>query len=246
LLEQGYEVQARDVLLPLTEYFHPRSALQPLPDTSEIRDLATDYYEDKVFEIDILLDILEQMEIDYREMDVNDVVNTEIRIEDIEILEDIVYRFNSFSFWWTPKDITDAYLGRANAFLCLGSAEDYYETLLLAQSRGQNDVRIDRALSNYEAAGDPAAAETRFAHALEMEPGNYFLLLDYGFFNEVNEDYAEAEAIYRKAIDIYPGYAVGYKMLGDLLEKMGDTEGAMEAFRQGASVEPGWFALIEN
>lgn len=52
--------------------------------------------------------------------------------------------------------------------------------------------------------------------------------------------YEEAEAAYRKAIDLRPDWNWGHSALGILLQTVGRTGEAEEAFRQAVELDPNW------
>jgi len=91
-------------------------------------------------------------------------------------------------------------------------------------------------------AGDPAAARTAYARALQLRPGYAAAWLNLGRLHEGAGAPADAEAAYRKAIAADAGYAPAWLALGQLLSERGRTDEAVAALRSAMAARPGYEA----
>ena len=124
------------------------------------------------------------------------------------------------------KEMSAFYVSRATIYYAQGmaymqladtvAARAAYERALVEDlSFHMASVRLaGRALSE----GDTTAALQHLAHAVTVSPSDAALHYYYGLVLDHANQYKEAEAQYRQAIDINPHYAPPYVQLGRLLE----------------------------
>ncbi len=79
---------------------------------------------------------------------------------------------------------------------------------------------------------------TLFCRALALDPDNYLAHGSYGAFLTDLGLYAQARQECQRAVEIAPYYSVGYKFLGDVLEKQGQTNEAIAALQRGLRIYP--------
>ncbi len=103
-----------------------------------------------------------------------------------------------------------------------------------AQLQSENLAWLYYELGEYEAqAGDAASADAAYLAALNIHPGDYRALAALGKLRANNGRYAEAIALYQRAIAVVP-MPIFVAELGDLYEKSGNHA---EAQKQYALVE---------
>ena len=88
------------------------------------------------------------------------------------------------------------------------------------------------------AAGDVDAAEKDLKEALQLEPHNGVLLLNYANLLWKTERKEEARKVYREALAIDPSNAGALGALGFLSREMGDSEAARNYFLEFAKKHP--------
>lgn len=62
----------------------------------------------------------------------------------------------------------------------------------------------------------------------------------------MRRQWAEAETLCRRALDLSPDDGMGLEMLGDLLHEKGDLDGALERYRAALAQDPGKAALEDK
>lgn len=124
------------------------------------------------------------------------------------------------------KELAPFYMSRATIYYAQGMAymqlgdtaaarAAYERTLVEDLSFYMASVRLaGRALSE----GDTTGALQHLAHAVTVSPSEAPLRYYYGLVLDHAKQYTEAEAQYRRAIDVNPHYAPPYLQLGRLLE----------------------------
>jgi tetratricopeptide (TPR) repeat protein len=99
-------------------------------------------------------------------------------------------------------------------------AQVLYGTGRIEEARGDNEAAIAAYLDSLKV---KELAETRYALAR---------------IYHLNEQYGDAVEQYRTYLETMPTDASGWRGLGDALEKQGDKEAALEAYRQAATFLP--------
>lgn len=87
----------------------------------------------------------------------------------------------------------------------------------------------------------PAGSETDRSRSEKVEQ-----MLRDAHIQRMRGQWAAAEVLCRKALELAPEDAMGREMLGDLLVAKGDREGALEIYREAFAQQPGKAALEEK
>jgi tetratricopeptide (TPR) repeat protein len=235
------------IYLPLTKYYHPRTAFHPLPDVVELSAQARANAQTELDNNVVLLARLDTFEAQLAQTALTP--DNETKAAALTALEttlaEILSDLTPYIYGWTPKDISDIYINQAQALRCFDRVEEADQVLLEASQRYPETayVFLNRAL--LQAANDnPHEAKTSFRQAIECEPGNYWVHFDYAKFLTGQGNYELAQAEIAKAIAIAPGKAMGYNQLGHILYKAGKQDEAAQVYHQAMGLEPGWYAMF--
>jgi tetratricopeptide (TPR) repeat protein len=92
---------------------------------------------------------------------------------------------------------------------------------------------------SYARSGDWLNSEVFYTSTSKAGGGSIRVLLNLGLVYANREEYARAEALFRKSLEIYPGYVMARNNLADVLLHQGKTEEAERTFREAsaASIE---------
>ena len=136
--------------------------------------------------------------------------------------------------------------------------DEYYAFASRAQYRAQSG-QGDRAMTDYTKSlainpvqpdawnnrgrlylekGDQGSAMSDFAAALKHDPEHYQAMINVALIHRINERYNEAMVLVDKVILIAPEFPGGYSEKGRVLEAMGLTEDAFNAYDQAVSYGP--------
>jgi tetratricopeptide (TPR) repeat protein len=243
LLSHGWPEEASALVLPLTEFFHPRAGLTSLPNTDVLLSLAEQTYREHLlgaFEIRQWADSLLASVEDERASGTQ-IASVRDAVRDVR---DRLLSSESYVYWWTPRDISEAYVGRSQALQCQGRLEEAASILGDAAVLYPSSPGVSAALGEVESRlGDPTAGE-RYATAVSAAPGDYWLRLGYAQYLMREGDPAEAFNEVATAVAGAPGYAVGYKLMRDLLVELERPELADLALGEAMRAEPGWVRMF--
>ena len=133
-----------------------------------------------------------------------------------------------------PRRPRPAHLARLVAWQRgdLALAEAHWRATLL---RNPNDPLAPRALSDIAHQTGRYEEAARLLRSFAERPPEYSNL---GTSLEALGQHDEAEAAYRKAIDLDPNFATAHLNLGNLLQKQGRNTDAEEAFRAALALRP--------
>lgn len=124
--------------------------------------------------------------------------------------------------------------GQARRYLAEGNAVEAKRAgeELLRRGSEDPDVHVLVGIASLRLR-DAETAEMHLRKALHLDPRHVEARTLLGWIQmEIRRDYASAAAEYRKVVEIKPQSAEAHNNLGVALEKMGDLEGAIEAFSQ--------------
>jgi TolB-like protein len=82
--------------------------------------------------------------------------------------------------------------------------------------------------------------------ALELDPLSAEIQTSSGYWHNQNFNFREAEARYRKSIDMNPNQDNVYNWLGQLLDQTGRENEALEIYKKGISVNPSFVLMKGN
>ncbi|MFZ1947828.1 MAG: fused MFS/spermidine synthase, partial [bacterium] len=86
--------------------------------------------------------------------------------------------------------------------------------------------------------GDIAGARREFEHAVKVGPGRPYGICNLGLTYAYERDWRRAEGYYREALRLAPNFYPACYYLGDALEALGDSQGAVEAWRRTLELKP--------
>lgn len=108
-----------------------------------------------------------------------------------------------------------------------------------AWQKSPNAPEVLTAIVNtHMAQGKPDKAVNRLNEALKQSPENAFIHELLGEVHIGQKKYAEAEAQFRKAIELNPKWTQPYGSLAKLLQMRGDLPGSIRVFEQGLAAVP--------
>ena len=74
--------------------------------------------------------------------------------------------------------------------------------------------------------------------AVDLSPGEVTFRVNRGRVRNAMHQYSEAEADFRKAIELAPENAIAYILLGDVLRAVGDAKGGLAAYQDALRHDP--------
>jgi tetratricopeptide (TPR) repeat protein len=132
---------------------------------------------------------------------------------------------------YDTKEMFEYMIG--TCFQRLGNQAAAREAYGRALGENLSFYQAHRALGKLAAAsGDKEGATVELGLAVQLEPNDGILRLDYGRALERFQKFPEAEAQFRKAIELEPYYYESYYELGFALDMQGRGAEAVDAYRQ--------------
>jgi Tfp pilus assembly protein PilF len=129
-----------------------------------------------------------------------------------------------------PRDV-GALVRRGDALTALGRDGEAASSYALAIKTEPDNGRALIGLGRESLSRDPAAAESQFARAVALDPGNAGALSDLGVARDLQGHHAAAQDAYRLALGAAPASVAVQVNLGLSLALTGDAAGAVRLLR---------------
>jgi tetratricopeptide (TPR) repeat protein/uncharacterized membrane protein len=91
---------------------------------------------------------------------------------------------------------------------------------------------VGLSVRSYSRSGDWLNSEIFYTRTLKAGGGSVRVILNLGQVYGAREEYARAERLFRKALELYPGYLMARNNLADVLHRQGKTEEADRTFQE--------------